>query len=80
MSRSWWFLLTLKAVGVRPASGACEQDRRGLALSEWANVHVRRYRCGVRSGLRAVATYCAVVEGSVVLSPYLAQALVPSSV
>ena len=80
MSLSWWFLLALEAVGIRPAGGACEQDGRGLALSERADVHMRGYRCGFGPRLHAVAAYCAVVEGTVVLSPDLPQALVPSSV
>ena len=40
---------------------------------------MRRYRCGLGPSLRAVAAYCAIVEDTVNLSPYLAKAFLPSS-
>ena len=80
MSCPWWFPLALEAVGVQPAGGACEEDYRDLALSEGADVHVRRYCCGIGSSHQTVATCRAVVECTVVLFPDLAKALVSGSV
>ena len=61
MTCSWRFFLALEAVGVRPASEACEEDRRGLALSEGVNVHVCRDRCFFGSSRQAITTCCALV-------------------
>ena len=66
-------------MGVRRASGACEEDRRGLALSEGA-MSMCRDPCGLGPSRQVITTCCALVEGTVILSPYLAEALVPSSV
>ena len=68
MACSGWFFLTLQVMDIRPAGGAREEHRRGLALSKGTCIHVGWYCCGARFGFGPVAAACAEISCSVGLA------------